>query len=211
MGDHPLESGLELVLDIRKLIIAFLVLISVCGFFFVLGFVEGKREGKRQGFGEGTQSAAAIVPGTNSGEIRTKESAAAAAPDAGSLEKTANPVDPPLDWYKNVNQEQVKEESKIEASPKSEAEEPTGKSKSHVLPATAITYSVQVGAFSKEHEAEAKARSLKSKGFDYRIESPHAPEQFYLLKVGKFSSRAEAIAMQRRLTKSGFACFVKTN
>ena len=91
------------------------------------------------------------------------------------------------------------------------AEAPADKSKSQVLPATPITYSVQVGAFRQKHEAEIKAQSLKSKGFDYRIESPHPPEQLYLLKVGNFGSRAQAIALQLRLKNSGFACFVKAN
>jgi cell division protein FtsN len=205
MEDRAVESGLELVLDNKKLIIAFLVLSSVCCFFWVLGFVEGKR----QGFREGTQSAAVPVSSASFAGAPIKEGSAAVSSETNAPEKDASPETRPLNWYKNVNQ--AKEEAKIESPPKKKAEEPADKSKSQILPATPITYSVQVGAFSQKHEAELKAQSLKSKGFDYRIESPHPPEQLYLLKVGKFDSRADAGAMQLRLRKSGFACFVKVN
>ena len=207
MEDRPVESGLELVLDNKKLIIAFVVLISVCGFFFVLGFVEGKRQGSR----EGTQSAAVPVPSMNPLGTPVKESPVGAVPETNAPEKIASPEEKPLDWYKNVNQDQEKGESQIKSSPKKKAGDPTDKSKPKVSPATPITYSVHVGAFHQKHEAEIRAQSLKSKGFDYRIESPHSPEQLYLLKVGTFGSRAEANTMQLRLGKSGFACFVKAN
>jgi cell division protein FtsN len=205
MEDRGVESGLEFVLDNKKLIIAFLVLISVCCFFFVYGFVLGKH----QGFRDGTQSAAVSVPSTNSAGTPIKESPAAVALESNAPEKVARPEEQPLDWYKNVNQE--KEEAKIKSPPPKKAKEPADISKSQVLPETPITYSVQIGAFRQKHEAELKAQSLKAKGFDYRIESPHPPEQLYLLKVGKFGARADANAMQLRLKKSGFVCFVKTN
>jgi hypothetical protein len=54
MTDREPEAGHELVLDNRKLIIAFAVLIAICGAFFVLGFMEGRR----QGFQDGMQTEA---------------------------------------------------------------------------------------------------------------------------------------------------------
>jgi cell division protein FtsN len=111
-----------------------------------------------------------------------------------------------LDWYKSVNRK--KEETPIEQPPKI-SEEETAKAKTN--PPITNSYSVQVGAYRQKHEAEIKAQSLKSKGFEFRIEPPSSPGQLYLLKVGKYASRADAVAMQIRLKQSGFACFIKTN
>ena len=44
MNQTGADSGTEFVLDNRKLIITFLVLVVVCGAFFVIGFMEGKRQ-----------------------------------------------------------------------------------------------------------------------------------------------------------------------
>ena len=48
MDDQSAEPGFEFVLDNRKLIVVFLLLISFCGGFFVLGFMEGKRQGMQE-------------------------------------------------------------------------------------------------------------------------------------------------------------------
>jgi cell division protein FtsN len=93
----------------------------------------------------------------------------------------------------------VRSESPAPAAPKTEtarAAAPSG-------------YTVQVGAFRQKSEAETKARQLKAKGFESRIEPPESPEDLYLIQVGRFKSRADAVAMQLRLKKSGFASFVK--
>ena len=62
---------------------------------------------------------------------------------------------------------------------------------------------MQVGAFRQRQQAEVKAKLLRSKGFDCRIEVPQSSEALYLLKVGQFKSRAEAVAVQLRLKKNG--------
>ena len=74
-----------------------------------------------------------------------------------------------------------------------------------------VTYAVQVGAFRNQSEPEVKARALRARGFDCRIDFPQSAGQLYLVKVGKFNARAEAVAMQLRLKKSGFTSFIKTN
>jgi cell division protein FtsN len=200
MTDQSVESGLELVLDNKKLIIVFLVLIALLGGAFVLGFIEGKRQGYR----EGTQAAAALE--ANSGaESAALSETPANGPDSNASAKSGESQDQPLNWYKSVNKPE--EQAAIEPPPAKKTETPSAKA----APDEPISYSVQVGAFRQKHEAEAKAKVLKSKGFDSRIESPQAPEQLFLLKVGKFSSRADAIAMQLRLKNSGFKCFIKTN
>jgi cell division protein FtsN len=203
MEDRGVESGLELVLDNRKLIISFLVFILILGSVYVLGFIDGKR----QGYHEGTQAAAVLAPNSDAEGAPLSETALnePKSNSPGKSEASAAPEEQPLDWYKNVNRPE--EEGAIETSPLKKTEESSTKTPLE----TSKGYSVQVGAFRKKHEAEIKAQLLKSKGFDYRIEPPQPPEQLYLLKVGKFSSRTDAIAMQLRLKNSGFKCFIKTN
>jgi cell division protein FtsN len=202
MADRGVESGLELVLDNRKLLISFLVLISIGGAFFVLGFIEGKRQGYR----EGTQSADALAPNSDPEGAPLSETAVNS-PESNSPGKSAvseNSEEQPLDFYKNVNRLE-------EGAIKTPSTNKTAESSTKTLIETPTGYSVQVGAFRQKHEAEIKAQLLKSKGFEYRIDPPQPPEQYYLLKVGKFSSRADAIAMQLRLKNSGFKCFIKSN
>jgi cell division protein FtsN len=210
MSDRFAESGLELVLDNKKLIVAFLVLITICGCAYVLGFIEGKRQGSR----EGNQNASVVVS--------TNNDAAPPNPAANDPEnnKPAEKVEQPMDLGKNINQPEG--ESQVESPATSPEKKPQEaklkedkstekKPKVQALPGASLSYTVQVGAFRQKHEAETKAQLLKSKGYDYRIEHPISPGQLYLLKVGKFTSRADAVALQIRLKKNGFSCFVKTN
>jgi cell division protein FtsN len=235
MVDRNADSGHEMVLDNRKLIIVFAVLIATWGCFFVLGF----RAGKRQGYQEGSQMAAETVHPKGS-ENKLAQTEKPGSEDAGVKTDKVNSEEQSLDWYKNVNRREgdpqvlsktspsaPEEKAKApEASPVKESVKPSitesvkkpkaePKSKPKV-PASdevskPITYSVQVGAFRVRREVEIKAKELRSKDYDSRIESPQTPDQLYLLKIGRFNSRAEAIAMQLRLKKSGFTSFIKTN
>jgi cell division protein FtsN len=215
MVDQPSDSGYELVLDNRRLIIAFAVLILFCGCFFVVGFIEGKR----QGFQAGSQAASEsmIKPGPDETQAPATQ---AAGTDAGAKPAGEKPDEHPLEWYKNVNGRGEKPEIETpSARSNPAAAKTTAKpSASAVIqprasaPATVpSSYSVQVGAFRQRAQIETKAQQLRSKGFDCRIESPESPDGLYLLKVGRFKSRAEAVAMQLRLKKSGFSSFIKTN
>ena len=79
MMDQHSDSGYELVLDNRRLIIAFAVLILFCGCFFVVGFMEGKR----QGFQAGSQTAAESAVKPVADEVKEPERPAVVA-DTGS-------------------------------------------------------------------------------------------------------------------------------
>jgi cell division protein FtsN len=217
MTDHATESGLELVLDNRKLIIAFVLLIFVCGCFFVVGFVEGKR----QGFQQGAQPVAEAKPKAVTGE---PQAAAAGSSANREASKPMKPEEQPLDWYKSVNRPEGEPEKSLQppaSDPVSDKPEsissspgvPPTKFKSEIIPANPgpVTYSVQVGAFRQKRELDTRARMLREKGYECRIEAPNSPDDLYLLKVGTFHSRAEAVAMQLRLRQSGFPCFIKTN
>lgn len=225
MNRDSQDSELELVLDHRKLILAFLVLICICGGFFVIGFIEGKR----QGFQEGTQTSLETArPQTNQNANLAENNMRVANP----VEEEKAPLTSreQLDWYKNVNNQGRAEgelsvpspepkaaPAKVVVGPKAaEARAAVEKTAGSVPPARAqagpvSSYSVQVGAFRQRREAETKADMLKAKGYDCFIEPPKQPEQLYLLKVGKFESRIEAASMQLRLRKDGFTTFIKAN
>jgi cell division protein FtsN len=229
MAERDADSGIELVLDNRKFIIAFVVLIAICGCFFVIGFIEGKRQGTQ----EGIPQVATSEPKTSRDEAQSEET------KTGDTAATAKPAqegteEQQLNWYKNVNRKEGEPEvtqQKAASSPTPKATEPVSAPKPAGEPSkkpvaepevksapqqtTAssgpVTYSVQVGAFRVRQEAENKGKMLKAQGFDCRIDVPKTSEDLYLLKVGKYSSRADAVAMQLRLKKSGIASFIKTN
>jgi cell division protein FtsN len=207
MVDNSSDSGYELILDNRKLIIAFIVLILFCGCFFVIGFVEGKRQGNQAG----SQSAAesAVKPVVD--EAKELERPAVVA-DPGTPAVKENAEKQRLNWYKNVSgQEQKNEIAPPPAEPAPAPKKETVKPAAVSAPATQAVYTVQVGAFRQRQQVEVKAQLLRSKGFDCRIEVPQSPEDLYLLKVGRFKSRAEAVAMQLRLKNYGIGSFIKTN
>lgn len=220
--DHPAsDAGAQFVLDNRKLIVGFALLIVLCGTFFVIGFMEGKRQG--------VQRAKEQLRTTPSGENAAADLSASAQDrtvkgDAKPLENKS--VRDQLDWYKSVNRREeagtapVSEPHKKGSAsaaknsvlpPAPPAGKPEPVRETHRAAAQKTSYSVQVGAFRLRREAEAKAAALKAAGYDYQIEPTGAAEPLFLLKVGRFDSRAAAVAMQLKLKKDGFATFVKTN
>lgn len=215
MMDQHSDSGYELVLDNRRLVIAFAVLIVFFGGFFVIGFMEGKR----QGFQAGSQMAAETGANTIPDELLVKEPQAAGTDSARTADE--QPEEKSLEWYKNVSERESAKRSETTGAParkeivKTETAKPTAativKSSAPAVSSTPGTYSVQVGAFRQKQQADAKAGQLRAKGFDSRVEPPTSDDGLYLLKVGRFKSRAEAVAMQLRLKKSGFSSFIKTN
>ncbi|HYK89454.1 MAG TPA: SPOR domain-containing protein [Acidobacteriota bacterium] len=207
MENRAPESGLELVLDNRKLIVAFVLLIAVCGCFFVLGFVEGKR----QGIQEGSRSTAAAVPAEQS---EAKTSVAAPAKNQ-SEDKAAKEK---LDWYKSVSSRDGTSKS-VAAPDKEKGAAPKDAKETAAKPAPSTTapsgqaaaakteYSVQVGVFKDRDKVEAAAKRLKSKGYQCYIES--LDTGVHSLRVGHFESRAEAVALSHRLKADGFAALIK--
>jgi len=214
------DPGTQLVLDSRKMIVGFLILIAVCGTFFVIGYMEGKRQCVQ------TQVNAVPPP---AGAATADPGAAAAMKSDVSPPQDAQTVDrsarAPLDWYKNVqggkseagagNPPQTANSEKkaapaVPPAPSPAAAEPKAPARS-ALPAAGVFYTVQVGAFRQRREAESNAAALKAKGYVSILEEPRSPKQLFLIKVGRFSSRADAKAMQLRLQKDGFSSFVKVN
>jgi cell division protein FtsN len=214
--DRRSDAGVEFVLDNRKLILTFFILIAVCGAFFVIGFMEGKRQTVNRAVSNPASVPEPAVPAEQAGSAEKSAGGAASKP----LEERS--VRDQLDWYKRVNKaadatrglEPLPEPAKPMVQP-ADPQPATPRAASPMLrpPATttAGTYSVQVGAFRQRREIDAKAALLKAKGYDCIIENPATEGQLYLLKVGRYSSRAEAHSMQLRLKRDGFTSFIKTN
>ena len=207
MMDNSSDSGYELVLDNRRLIVFFVVLIVICGCFFVVGFVEGKRQGYQSG------SQAAAESGTRPIADDAKEPERSSAPvDSKAPVAKEDPENQQLNWYKNVSgQERKNVISPLPAEPAPVPKKEPVKPAAIAEPAAPANYTVQVGAFRQRQQAEVKAKELKSKGFDCRIDVPQSSQDLYLLKVGRFKSRTEAADMRLRLEKNGFNAFIKTN
>jgi len=208
MTEREMDSGFELVLDNRKKILIFAVIIIVCGCFFVWGFMAGKRQGMQLSAIDGMGAAA--VPGIENTAEPAAEGDEAAA-EVSSLEE--EDVQQDLDWYQSVSKkadEPVGIQPPRSSSPAEETSATASAPRSSVS-STAVAYSVQVGAFKGRPEAETHARNVRAKGFDSRVEPPETDGQLFLVKVGTYKTRAEAVAVQNRLKKSGFSCFVKTN
>ncbi len=199
MENRSPESGMELVLDNRKLIVAFAILIAVCGCFFVLGFVEGRRQA--------TQEVAR-------NQLRDSMAASAEQPKKQTDERAPQEQ---LDWYKSVSDRDAtaaKTASKPAAIPQSEptparatAAEPAVAVQPPAAPAAKTVYSVQVGVFKNRDKVEAEQKSLKAKGYEGYIDQ--LDSGVFSLRVGKFDSRAEAVAMSHRLKSDGFAALIK--
>ncbi len=209
MERHSTQSGYDLVLDIRRLIIGFAILILVCGIFFLLGFVEGKRQAVQSSLREPGTPAPTVLPEPPK-EVQAPASSASAAGKAADEKARTQ-----LDWYDAVSETPKSRANgpktpaaaaaAVRSSPKPQASSVAPKSP------TRSTYSCQVGAFSQRKEAEAKLSSVKARGYSPFIEAPQTSKGYYLLKVGRFNTRAEAAEMQLRLKKDGIASFIKTN
>jgi cell division septation protein DedD len=187
---------LELVLDNRKLIVAFVLLIAVCGCFFVLGFVEGKRQA--------AQEAVRNVPSGEQPESR----AAAVIPEKKPGEEA--PAKESLDWYKNVSGKgapPAKISEKPALPPPKAAGTPSGAAAGREVVSGKTSYSVQVGVFKDRSRVDAVAKRLKTKGYQYYVE-PFDSGGFSL-RVGRFDSRAEAVALSHKLKADGFAALIK--
>jgi cell division protein FtsN len=221
MEQRSADPGAELVLDNRKLILGFVLLVAMCGACFVIGFMEGKRQAVQAKIESIAPMPAAAGSGTASSTPASPPPAASVTTNAA---KDKNARDQ-LDWYKNV---QRGESGVPKTPPKPEAVSPTQAPEQKdansappkntalpgpepAVPAGKVTYSVQVGAFRQLKEAETAAAGVRGKGFECAIESPSTTNTFYLVKVGPFKTRADAVAMKNKLSKAGFSCYIKFN
>lgn len=218
MSPNASESSSELILDNRKLIIAFFLFMIACGVFFLIGFMEGKRQGQRARAEQSPAAAPAAAP-------QAKEERGAVAEPAPQVVDDAA-IRSRLEWYGKVSEpgtpadrpsqsQAAAQEAPVHKAPSDTAQArrvPPAPTKSEVAAETAgLKYSVQVGAFRQVDQAESRASALKAKGYSCTVIPPGPANELYLVLVGEFGSRAEAVAMQLRLKKDGFSSFIKTS
>ena len=222
MNQPGADSGTEFVLDNRKLIITFLVLVFVCGAFFIIGFMEGKR----QAVPTRVERVPSESPTGTGAEAKGPDAKAAGHPtDSKPIEDRSGRAQ--LDWYRNVQgkDSRIQKSSEAAGGAKPAAIPPAKKpavaqpqatkgaattETASMVPAANVTYTVQVGAFKQRQEADTRAAALKAKGYVCVIDFK-STEQLYLIKVGKFDTRADAKAVQLQLSKDGFSSFIKVN
>jgi cell division protein FtsN len=225
MNQTGADSGNEFVLDNRKLIITFLVLVFVCGAFFVIGFMEGKRQAVPTRVERNPSDS---IAGTGA-EARGPDTKAAGRPtESKPIEDQSGRAQ--LDWYRNTQgkesgtqkpSEAAKAAKTVKSKPIPPAKKPAVSQPQvtkqtpiteagSMVPAANVTYTVQVGAFKQRQEADIRAAALKAKGYVCVIDFKPI-EQLYLVKVGKFDTRADAKAVQLQLSKNGFSSFIKVN
>jgi cell division protein FtsN len=217
MDRHPAEPAFEFVLDNRKLIVIFALLMAVCAGFFVFGFVEGKRQAVQSEVPKAPPSVETPPASAEGNKVPANPAPAVAEP----------PIRDQLEWYKNVKDrpesaaKRKETPARAKAAKKGEPASTTGTAKPEtktslptdssvgLAPANKATYSVQVAAYRNRKDAEARAAVLKSKGYEFTIEPSSTQENLYQLKVGRFDSRDEAAAMVLRLKRDGFSTLIK--
>jgi cell division protein FtsN len=222
MEQPGVESGTELVLDNRKLIVGFVLLVALCGACFVIGFMEGKRQAIQAKLESMPPSAPSAAPGEGLASGASK----ATGKTTEDVPAKDRSIREQLDWYKNVQRGDTgaaKSAAKTEGATTPPVAQknppPPVKPKSSkppapavAVPAAKVSYSVQVGAFKQLKEAETTVAALKARGFEAVIDPPKPEkQQLYRVKVGKFESKADATAMMNKLTKAGISCYVKMN
>jgi cell division protein FtsN len=224
MDRQPVEPGFEFVLDNRKLIVIFALLMAVCAGFFVFGFVEGKRQAVQSEVQKAPAAPSAVESPTTPAPASAEGNKVPSNPAPAVAEP---PIRDQLEWYKNVKDrpesaaKRKEPAARAKAAKKDEPASTTGTARPEtktslpadssvgVSPASKATYSVQVAAYSQRRDAEAQAVKLKSKGYEFTIEPSGTQKNPYQVKVGRFDSRAEAEAMERRLKRDGFATLIK--
>jgi cell division protein FtsN len=193
----------------RRLIIAFVLLVLVCGVFFLLGFIEGKRQGVAVAAREVASQPASQTADSSRPKEEGGRPASAKAPESTAAGETGAP----LQWYNNVSKEEPPATKLVPPAPVQPPK--TAAAAQETKPTAAdsgpITYAVQVGAFRNREDAEKRGDLLKEKSYQFVIEPPVKAGDLFLVKVGKFKSRADAQAAKLKLQKDGFNTFIKTN
>ena len=146
---------------------------------------------------------------------------------AGKEEQKTLTTEPPIEMSQEIAVEKVKEEEKITGeeiekeitSPQKPlvtepliAKAPEAESEINILKESEAVsgkkiYTVQVGAFSSEKNAQNLAKEIKDKGFSsYVIKG----KTLYKVQVGKFKNYKEARNLSQKLKELGYPIFVTT-
>jgi DedD protein len=192
----------EITLGTGKLLILFFGLVAICALFFALGYSLGRK----------SEPILAATP--------------AAQPVTSSAKtNSANPVQPPMTFYKNVEQKDASAEltpptdtkadttaastaaAPAQAAPASQTPATNSDAPSTVLPTSA--YFVQVAAVTKQEDADALVDALKKKDYPAFVAPQTKMDNFFHVQVGPYSDAKDAEATRTRLIADGYSPILK--
>jgi DedD protein len=189
----------EITLGTGKLLVLFFGLVGICALFFALGYSLGRRSEPAI-----TTASAAITPQASSN--KSKASGAATA-------------DPPMTFYKSVEQKDASPELTPPASAKTDtagaAANPAPAQAPAVTTADPATmtptsgYFVQVAAVSKQEDAQSLVDALKKKDYPAFVAPAAATDKLFRVQLGPFSDVKDAEVMRTKLIGDGYSPILK--
>jgi DedD protein len=203
----------EITLGTGKLLVLFFGLVGVCALFFALGYSLGRKAEPAI-----TTASAATTPQTTSSTTASKGTGGSAA------------TNPPMTFYKSVEQKDANPELTPAAETKTDApagananpagttgstpasattQAPAGNTPDPMTTLPAAGYFVQVAAVSKQEDAEALVDALKKKEYGAFVATQGPNEKLFKVQVGPFQDIKEAEATRARLIGDGYSPIVK--
>jgi DedD protein len=191
----------EITLGTGKLLVLFFGLVAICALFFALGYSLGRK----------SEPILAATP--------------AAQPTAPRTTNSPNAAQPPMTFYKNVEQKDANAEltsatdtkadstaapaaaAPAQAAPASPSLDANSQAPSTVLPTSA--YFVQVAAVTKQEDADALVDALKKKDYPAFVAPQTKTDSFFHVQVGPYSDVKDAEAMRTRLIADGYSPILK--
>jgi DedD protein len=203
----------EITLGTGKLLVLFFGLVGICALFFALGYSLGRKSEPAM-----TTASAAIGPQTAVG--------------TGKANSGSTTTQPPMTFYKAVEQKDANPELTSGADAKTEtaagatpATAPaTGAASNTTSDATGATaaaapdpamtlptaaYFVQVAAVSKQEDADSLVDALKKKQYPAFVAATATTDKLFRVQVGPFADVKDAEGMRTRLIADGYTPILK--
>jgi DedD protein len=202
----------EITLGTAKLLGLFFGLVMVCAVFFALGYTLGRK--------------------SDAGLTTTNTAAPLTTASNGSKPAGSASNQPPMTFYKAVEQKDANAQltpvaatdapaavptagqspssstdTSSSASPPTQS--PTANPPDPMAALSTSTYLVQVAAVSKPDDAQALVDALKKKQYPAFVASNSTTDKLYRVQVGPFGDIKEAEAMRNRLINDGYSPILK--
>jgi DedD protein len=194
----------EITLGTGKLLFLFFGLVGICALFFALGYSLGRKSEP------GLTTASAAAPQTSPNMNKAS---------------TAAPVQPPMTFYKSVEQKTASPDLTPPTDTKTDttaapttpapangtsasAPASTTADPATMLPASS-SYFVQVAAVSKQEDADALVDALKKKDYPAFVAPQSATDKLFRVQLGPFTDVKDAEAMRTKLVGDGYSPILK--
>jgi len=190
------STDTEITLGTGKLLFLFFFLVGICSLFFALGYSLGRK------------SDTGII--TASAASTPQTSTSATKPAGGD-----SPQQPPMSFYKSVEQKEASTELTESATKTAPADalatgvsQPAPNTPEAAAPATG-GYFVQVAAVSKQDDAEALVDALKKKQYPAFVASGSGTDKLFRVQLGPFADVKDAETQRTRLISDGYNPILK--